>query len=391
MADATVEVPLDDGAPLEESATMPEDWSTVEVTIPKISESIAFGTAKMKVYFDVFLDGKFFRSFRYSQLNGLKSILAKQFKDESKTLSRFPSKTLLSFGSKNKEQVEDRRKQLELWLQSVCKKPAITKSSQFVTFMQTAPDFDEIDQELTEKVQGIIDIPPSDWKQTAQKKGVTLWTLSMEGSKFLVVKSFVKIGVPKSFVLGIYNNKEAWRHWQPDMKVCKTIQSLDGSLAGEFYKEVIYVSYHIPVISNRDVSLYYHQREGSFSNKGNKDCTTLMSCSILHPDIPRVKGHVRGDLNVSLTTFTSVDGGKATTVESVLHMDPKGMIPSSVVNTMSAHAVDTIVDMRTYMDAEYEKKGGHAVHFPEEKQEATGASASGGDQPAASEKKLTTL
>lgn len=36
--------------------------------------------------------------------------------------------------------------------------------------------------------------------------------------------------------------------------------------------------------------------------------------SIQHPSCPHVKGMVRGDLNVSDTRFTAVDGGAATEV-----------------------------------------------------------------------------
>jgi hypothetical protein len=92
---------------------------------------------------------------------------------------------------------------------------------------------------------------------------------------------------------------------------------------------------------------------GTPSNRGEKGVATSLSMSMAHPSCPAVKGQVRGCLNVGLTYFREVDGGKACSVTSVLHMDPRGMIPPSLINTMAAHTVTSIVDMKEYIEKKY--------------------------------------
>lgn len=100
------------------------------------------------------------------------------------------------------------------------------------------------------------------------------------------------------------------------------------------------------MLNNRDVCLFGQRYMGTPANRDEAGVATSLSMSIQHPACPRVKGVVRGFLNIGLTYFREVDGGKACTVTSVLHMDPRGMIPPSLINTMAAHTVGSIVDMK---------------------------------------------
>ena len=58
------------------------------------------------------------------------------------------------------------------------------------------------------------------------------------------------------------------------------------------------------------VCLYNERYLGSPSNRDEKGVATSATCSISHPACPRVKGVVRGCLNVGVTVFREVDDGK---------------------------------------------------------------------------------
>ena len=75
-------------------------------------------------------------------------------------------------------------------------------------------------------------------------------------------------------------------------------------------KEVVYAAYKVPVVSNRDVSIYCSRYSGTPTDRNNANSATALSYSIMHPNIPQVKGFVRGNMNVAQTIFTAVDGGR---------------------------------------------------------------------------------
>eukprot|EP00041_Stephanoeca_diplocostata_P011116 m.180455 g.180455 ORF g.180455 m.180455 type:complete len:358 (-) comp18419_c0_seq2:276-1349(-) len=330
----------------------PEEWTKAEVAIPDITETQAFGRSKLKTYYNIHVNGSFYRGYRFSEINALNSSLKKDVPAVAKNFPKFPSKNRLSLGSSTPKQVEDRRAAFQVWFKFVCKQLPLVQTATFKKFVMLKPDIDEIDKDLGEKVADLAQIPEGQWKETQNKKEVKIWTLKMEDSSFLVVRTYVKVKAPLKYVVDTYNTKAAWGNWQPDMKVCKTIEFIEGKTEVELpCKEIIYAAYRVPVLSNRDVCLYSKRFSGVPGNHAEENKATVLSMSIQHPACPHVKGMVRGNLNVSDTRFTAVDGGAATEVLSVLHMDPRGMIPATVVNTMAAHAVDTIVDMRTYMEA----------------------------------------
>lgn len=63
--------------------------------------------------------------------------------------------------------------------------------------------------------------------------------------------------------------------------------------------------------------LYNERYLGSPSNRDEKGVATSATCSISHPACPRVKGVVRGCLNVGVTVFREVDDGKVRAASQV--------------------------------------------------------------------------
>lgn len=226
----------------------------------------------------------------------------------------------------------------------------------FKAFSQTELDLDVTQKELEQRVKNIAAIPEDKWKRTARKKGVTIWTTKMEGSKFLIVKSNSTYQAPmETVVWPLYIDKTKWVHWQPDMKVCKTLSVVEGALDSDEYKELLYVGYHMPVISNRDCHLYSHQYYGSDTDREDKTKRMITTMSVVDNAVPKVKGYTRGNLSVSRTIMESVNEGKATEVTTMMLMDPGGMLPAGLVNTIVSSAVDSIVAMRNFMEAHYAK------------------------------------
>ena len=133
--------------------------------------------------------------------------------------------------------------------------------------------------------------------------------------------------------------------------------------SGTDFAEAFYVMYSVPVVSNRDVALYSNQLKGTYREPQNFDKRQITSRSIKHPKMGPTKKNVRGQCEVSRTVFTKViretkSGKKVETVEleTMMHMNPKGSIPASVINMAVASATDSVAQMCTYMQQEWKVK-----------------------------------
>lgn len=357
-----------DGAPSEEATATPEgdafletppaatppsiDWSRPVVTVPGISRRASFGESEERAYYDLQVNGIPFRSVNFNEFYLFKEALVKQFKAECKILPKFPGKTL---GSPSEKTVNERRTLLGIWFAAVATNPTLSSSPAFREFIEMDVDLDAAQKELEMRCETIAAIPAGEWKQTASKKGVTIWTTKMQGSKFLLVKSLATFAAPmETVVWPLYIDKSKWVHWQADMKICKTIRVVGGALDSSNYKELLYTAIHIPVISDRDCHLYCHQYYGTPDDRREDSPSRMITTmSVRDNAVPKVKGFTRGNLEVSRTIFTSIDGGKATEIMTMMHMDPGGMLPAGLVNTIVASAVSSIVDMRTFMEAHH--------------------------------------
>eukprot|EP00038_Savillea_parva_P010120 m.188071 g.188071 ORF g.188071 m.188071 type:complete len:366 (+) comp17289_c0_seq1:115-1212(+) len=331
----------------------PEEWVTAKIEVRDVAEMQAFGRTAVKTYYNVYVNDTCYRGYRYSEINKLKGVVKKIHPEHMKSAPKYPEKGL-SIGAASAALVESRRKLFGPWLDHCSKSIKITSSEEWQQFVETQPDYNEIESELASKVAELSKINEKEWNETANKKGVKVHTLKQQDSKLHVVRTSVTVNIPMNQVLETYNTKSEWTHWQPDLKVCKTLELIQGEKETSLpVKEVLYAAYRVPVLSDRDVCLFAHRFKGTPTNRNEPGVVTSLSMSMRHPACPGVRGLVRGELNVGVTYFKEIDGGKACTVTSILHMDPRGLIPPAVINTMAAHTVSAIVNMKDYMEKKH--------------------------------------
>eukprot|EP00053_Salpingoeca_punica_P026911 m.22237 g.22237 ORF g.22237 m.22237 type:complete len:314 (+) comp9173_c0_seq1:90-1031(+) len=209
------------------------------------------------------------------------------------------------------------------------------------------PDFAVVRTNLLEELKKFIaETAQASWTRTASNKVATIYTKKMPGSALVCVKSEALSPTPLQKTWAAYNNKDLWKNWQPDMKECRTIEQLSVDGDG-FSEEVLYVMMNVPVVDNRDSVVYSAAFDGNLMGADAKNSRSIMSKSVTHPMCPRITGTVRAELNFCLTTFTEeeIDGQKHTRITSILHTDPKGLIPPFVVNQGLARGCDQIRDM----------------------------------------------
>jgi len=336
-------------------------WLEAKIAIPETGEEVVLGESSVK--YKMHVNKAFHRAYDYRDFTEFRLGLQKvpEIKAKLASFPTFPGKTMGTAGPKT---VADRQLKLAAWFQAAVQLPQIASHELFADFVMQEVDYDKVEVELKRRVIQLESLPEEQWKLSCEKSGVQICSTKLEGSSYLAIRSRSMVRAPLEHAWQIYLDKEAWAHWQPDMKVCKTIEVIrPGEPDGTGFAEAFYVLYNVPVVTNRDISLYSSQIKGCYSDPDNQDKRQITSRSIKHPKMGPTKKNVRGECEVSRTVFTRVmretkSGKKVETVEleTMMHMNIKGNIPASVINIAVANATDDVAKMCTYMQQEYAKK-----------------------------------
>lgn len=209
------------------------------------------------------------------------------------------------------------------------------------------PNYDQVKRELFQQIDEILRKDESEWTLTRDNKGVRIWKLPMASSNIYCFRTTVEINKTPEEVWSIYNQDHLWKNWQPDLN-CRRVEYFEDD------SFVLYLTYRFPIVENRDSCLYSFAKHGTFQEPNNEKCISLYSRSIQHPKCPLSSTHVRCWSSVGYTTFQPIEGenGQVTTkATSILHIDPRGLIPAFFVNSTLSFAVDSIVVMKEWIEA----------------------------------------
>ena len=159
-----------------------------------------------------------------------------------------------------------------------------------------------------------------EWKKVDEKNGVTVYVNETGHSQIIKVKTEVVVNTSINLVQTILNDVEHRSNWIPFLTESRVLQTL--SPTEQLEHSIFYGPWPA---SNRD----FVYRISLHKNDGNKVIYSMISeASAL---MPEQNGMVRAQLIESYYTLTSV-GKKKTKVELSFHADPKGWIPTWIVN-----------------------------------------------------------
>ena len=158
-----------------------------------------------------------------------------------------------------------------------------------------------------------------EWQEMDSDNGFISYSKEIEGSKLVAFKGVGDIDAPISKLLWVLTDNVHRAEWVDRLYETKELDRI-----GE-HEFVVYQAYRLPVfISNRD---YVYRGKATTQDDGSVIVTLA---SEEHPDAPETIG-VRAHLNQSSYTLTPAADGK-TTVTVEIHTDPKGLLPSWLVN-----------------------------------------------------------
>lgn len=133
---------------------------------------------------------------------------------------------------------------------------------------------------------------------------------------------------------------EALKQWDADVEQIKTIEKINENL------QLVYSSYNAPYpVWKREFVAIRATQELS-----DGTCVSY-GASVNHKDFPTPKEHVRGCIVVSGWHLKPVEGNpNATRCTRVVQLDPKGWIPSTVVNMFKNKSGLSMVAIRNHLN-----------------------------------------
>eukprot|EP01102_Stenamoeba_stenopodia_P018660 TRINITY_DN6886_c0_g1_i2.p1 TRINITY_DN6886_c0_g1~~TRINITY_DN6886_c0_g1_i2.p1 ORF type:complete len:144 (-),score=26.17 TRINITY_DN6886_c0_g1_i2:213-644(-) len=131
------------------------------------------------------------------------------------------------------------------------------------------------------------------------------------------------------------------KQWDTEVEQMKTIQKFNDNI------QLVYSSYNAPypVWKREFVAIRCHKEE---------DDGTCISwgASVNHKDFPTPKDYVRGVIVVSGWHLRPVEGQPNKTLcTRVVQLDPKGWIPSTVVNMYKTKSGQALVAIRNHLNS----------------------------------------
>jgi hypothetical protein len=180
-----------------------------------------------------------------------------------------------------------------------------------------------------------------DWKQFNQEDGITVWRAKMPGTPIVAFKGKVLIDAPVRKVLWVLADKAHRSDWVDRLDINEELEIISAT------KRVVYQSFKMPLfISNRDM-VY---RIDLTKNKKNGVYFVKMQ-SIDHEKSPKTIG-VRAELINS--QYMLVPKGKKTEVTVEILSDPKGMLPTWLVNLVQkSWPVKTLRGLRNQVKKDF--------------------------------------
>ncbi|KAL3699481.1 hypothetical protein R1sor_017503 [Riccia sorocarpa] len=207
------------------------------------------------------------------------------------------------------------------------------------------PDYPAIREELLRRVKSYLALSESGWGSAGDLGGVKVCLRNIENSAVSCIRSKLLIKAPINKVMEVYSDMDVWKNWNPYVS-SRTIEQLDSN------SKVMNAVYEFPVIDKRDSCFYTSVMDSStFETLENQKGLTVAAISVDHPLCPVEKGMVRSNMLISLSVLEPVDDGIHTHFTSIVHSDPKGLLPPFVINAFLSRGTDHLRGMAKFIEA----------------------------------------
>ncbi|HRG96697.1 MAG TPA: START domain-containing protein [Polyangiaceae bacterium] len=174
------------------------------------------------------------------------------------------------------------------------------------------------------------------WERVTESGGVTVFKQEVEGSPVIAFKGIGVVNAPIARVAAVVTDSNRTPEWMDSVADAHIVRQVSP------FERIVYT--HLkspPLIADRD---FVTAAKAEF-DRANKRVIIRIH-SVADASAPPTS-HVRGQILHSSFVLTSVEGGQKTLVVTEIHADPKGSLPTWVVNLFQKDwPVKTIRNLR---------------------------------------------
>lgn len=174
------------------------------------------------------------------------------------------------------------------------------------------------------------------WERVTDDSGVVVFKQEVAGSPVIAFKGVGSVDAPIGQVIAAVTDTARTTEWMDSTVESRTLRKVSP------LEQIIYT--HIktpPGLTDRD---FVTQARGEFDPAVKR--FTVHIRSVNEPGAPTTS-FVRGEIHHSSFVLTSIDGGKKTLVTTEIHADPKGSVPTFIVNAFQKNwPINTIKNLR---------------------------------------------
>lgn len=183
------------------------------------------------------------------------------------------------------------------------------------------------------------------WELIDEQEGITASRKAVENSDLVAFRGEGLVDASMARIVAVLMDHKHKDKWVDRLYVSRELESL-----GEM-ETIQYAAFKMPlVVSNRD--FVYHYDIQYVKETGGVD---VYIKSVEHASAPKTVG-VRGTLNSSRYTMLPREGGAKTFLVAEMHADPKGWLPTWLVNALQKKwPIKTIKGLREQVKKPYYK------------------------------------
>ncbi|HQY63991.1 MAG: hypothetical protein IPF92_09655 [Myxococcales bacterium] len=174
------------------------------------------------------------------------------------------------------------------------------------------------------------------WERVTDSGGVTVFKQEVEGSPVIAFKGIGVVNAPLVRVASVVTDSNRTVEWMDRIADAHIVRQVSP------FERIVYT--HLkspPLVADRD---FVTDAKAEF-DRANKRVTIRIH-SVADPAAPPTS-HVRGQILHSSFVLTSIEGGQKTLVVTEIHADPKGSLPTWVVNLIQKDwPLKTIANLR---------------------------------------------
>ena len=171
-----------------------------------------------------------------------------------------------------------------------------------------------------------VDVLNNQWQLVKDENNIQVYTIDQPGTDIVKAKAVALIHAPVNSIQQTLDDLNARPEWVPFLVQSKIVEEKSAN------EKVEYSLFSAPwPASDRDFVYTLKRDEMNTSEGDSLDKRVYNMHSIEYAQIPQGDGIIRGEIFESIYSLLAIDK-KLTRVELVYHADPKGWLPTWIIN-----------------------------------------------------------